>query len=259
MKSETVERPAAIHPARTSPIFRPGTNDRYVWQSVAIGNEYFVSDHFGDGDVIVDIGLHIGSFSCLVLSRGAGHVYGYEPDHENYTRACDLLSCFGARITIEKVAVCRSDSPPAHLLFSGYKKFANGIMNTGGGDVLSPVGGTPVMTIPFDNVIDRATQRGERRIRLLKLDCEGSEYPLLMTSKRLDYIDEIVGEFHVTGPNNDGQEIPLAARIDDITNFDSDTISTFLRDHGFLVRTGGRYGAFGKFLAWNRCSLSRIS
>ena len=49
-----------------------------------------------------------------------------------------------------------------------------------------------VEPVPFDKVIEAVSQQGMRRISLLKLDCEGSEYPILLTSSRLDLVDEIV-------------------------------------------------------------------
>jgi hypothetical protein len=37
---------------------------------------------------------------------------------------------------------------------------------------------------------------GDGPVRLLKLDCEGSEWPILFTSRRLQQVREIVGEYH---------------------------------------------------------------
>ena len=47
-----------------------------------------------------------------------------------------------------------------------------GIVNTGNGSVVWGLG-EPVAKIAFDEVVDLATNGGERRVRLLKLDCEG--------------------------------------------------------------------------------------
>ena len=73
-----------------------------------------------------------------------------------------------------------------------------GIVNTGSGSVIWG-GGEPVAKVAFDEIVDRVTNHGERRVRLLKLDCEGAEWPILLTSQRLDLIDEICGEFHEIG------------------------------------------------------------
>jgi len=60
-------------------------------------------------------------------------------------------------------------------------------------------GSEPVPKIAFDEIVDRVTNRGERQVRLLKLDCEGAEWPILLTSQRLGLIREICGEFHEIG------------------------------------------------------------
>ena len=244
--------------AEEVPQFRPGTNDRHVWDSVVARNEYFVPERFVTDDVVIDVGLHIGSFSSLVLARGAGKVYAYEADSENYRIACRHLQRFGSRIEMENRAVCRSDVPPDHLFFSGYGTFNGKVVNTGGGNVLWATEGMKVPTIAFDNVLDRASEQGRRRIRLLKLDCEGSEYPILFTSKNLEFIDEIVGEFHEIGCGADAEEVPLAARVREESALGGEMLGQFLQEHGFAVRLGGRAYIWGKFFAWNKHYLKRV-
>jgi hypothetical protein len=73
-----------------------------------------------------------------------------------------------------------------------------GILNTGGGSVIFGAG-EPVEKIAFDEIVDALTNQGKKRIRMLKLDCEGAEWPILLTSQRLHLIDEICGEFHELG------------------------------------------------------------
>jgi hypothetical protein len=73
-----------------------------------------------------------------------------------------------------------------------------GILNTGNGSVIWGAG-EAVEKLAFDDLVDRVTHHAERRVRLLKLDCEGAEWPILLTSQRLHLIDEICGEFHEIG------------------------------------------------------------
>ena len=49
---------------------RPGTNDALIYANVVTRNEYRVPDDMS-GAVVIDIGVHIGTFSHLVLTRGA--------------------------------------------------------------------------------------------------------------------------------------------------------------------------------------------
>lgn len=250
-------RPEIDH-HRNNLAFRPGTNDASVWRSVVDGNEYFVPANLSPLDIVIDVGMHIGSFSYLVLARGAGQVYGFEANKENYALARKNLVCFQSQITTVYGAVCRSDSDSIPLFFSGYPAFTNGTINTGGGDVLSRNGGSPVPAIPFDSIIDSVTREGCRRIRLLKLDCEGSEYSILMTSKRLHLIDEIVGEYHEMGTGYDGQELPPLAKVGQVLRLDGEMLATCLRDNGFAVRTGSKAHVWGKFLAWNKSSYGSV-
>jgi FkbM family methyltransferase len=245
----SIKTPVNSKQISSTPEFRPGTNDEYVWRSVAEGNEYFVPDTLKSTDIVVDVGMHIGSFSYLALTRGAGKVYAYEADAENFQIGFRHLAHFKPRIEMENLAVCRSDDPPPYLYFSGYRRINENILNTGGGNVLWAKEGSPIPTIAFDEILERASERGRRRIRLLKLDCEGSEYPLLMTSKCLERIDEIVGEFHEIGCGADIRQVPKAAHIEGHNTLGGSVLSTFLREQGFDVRIGGRNYIYGKFFA----------
>lgn len=235
---------------------RSGTNDAWVWQNVVHRNEYFVPESLSSEDAVVDVGLHIGSFSYLVLTRGAGRVFGFEVDRENCSLARFNLKHFGKRVFVVQGAVCRSDWNPKQLFFSGYPFLRNGILNTGGGNVGSQQGGRVVPAIPFDSIVDSIVQQGYTRIRLLKLDCEGSEYPILMTSKRLHLIDEVVGEYHELGHGADDLEIPTSPIMEEKKPLGAEILRECLAKNGFAVRLGNRVGRIGKFLAWNKNSLT---
>jgi hypothetical protein len=60
------------HPFR----FRPGTNDEAMFNHLTSHNEYQLPDQIGPGEIIVDIGVHIGSFCYSALTRGARHRAG---------------------------------------------------------------------------------------------------------------------------------------------------------------------------------------
>jgi FkbM family methyltransferase len=241
-----------------SPIFRLGTVDEGVWKYVASRNEYMICDRFEAGDLVLDIGVHIGSFSFLALERGAGCVWGFEADRENFLQAAQNLSIFGDRVNLVNAAVCRSDNPPKVLYFGGYPAphpSNPGITNTGGGSVLRSSDGRQVPAMAFDSIIHDATRGGERRVRLLKLDCEGSEFPILMTSRTLHLVDEIVGEFHAFGRG----DIPLAAQVNGCSYLSGKGLCAFLEQQGFIVRWNGRSEVGGHFFAWSRHWLRRIS
>jgi hypothetical protein len=80
--------------------------------------------------------------------------------------------------------------------------------NTGGHSVIDctsiagrPISGTesePVAIIAFDDIV-----RDVGVVDLLKIDAEGSEYPILLTSTLLNDVREIVGEYHVLSDYED--------------------------------------------------------
>ncbi len=186
--------------------FRSGTLDQAIFNGVFIFNEYDLPVCFAPGDIVVDIGAHIGSFAEAVLSRGCESVYCIEADSSNIEIAALNLKPHLENGCVQLVhgAAWRSDPNEDELRFDGYHPFPDsypgmgGILNTGNGSVIWPTG-EPVAKVAFDEIIDLVTNGGEKRVRLVKLDCEGSEWPILLTSARLELIDEICGEFHELG------------------------------------------------------------
>jgi FkbM family methyltransferase len=186
--------------------FRNGTLDQAIFNGVVRLNEYRLPDRFAPGDIVIDIGGHIGTFAQAVLSRGCENVYCIEPDGANYEIAAHYLRPHidNGSLQLERGAAWRSDRNTDELRFDGYHPFPRsftgmeGIVNTGNGSVVWGLG-DPVAKVAFDRIVDRVTSNGQHRVRLLKLDCEGAEWPILLTSQRLGLIDEICGEFHEIG------------------------------------------------------------
>jgi FkbM family methyltransferase len=186
--------------------FRNGTLDRAIFNAVVLFNEYRLPASFAPEDIVIDVGAHIGSFAEAVLSRGCQNVYCIEPDRANFEIATSHLQRHIANGCVQLVrgAAWRSDRNTDELRFDGYHAFPKsfsgmeGIVNTGNGSVVWG-SGEPVAKLAFDEIVDLATNGGECRVRLLKLDCEGAEWPILLSSQRLELISEICGEFHEIG------------------------------------------------------------
>ncbi len=205
--------------------FRPGTWDQAIFESVAIRNEYRLPDRFAPGDVILDIGAHIGSFGYATLSRGAGTIYACEAFPANALSVRHNLKPYGRRAIVLNAAVWRSDRPaPASLYFTQ----SSDSQNTGGGGVVTAPTDRAIPAVPFDSIVDRATGNGKRRVRMLKLDCEGAEWPILFTSRRLHLIDAICGEYHLGVPV-ERYELP------GVTAFTTDVLRELLTHAGFEV------------------------
>jgi FkbM family methyltransferase len=227
--------------------FRNGTLDEAIFNDVVGRNEYRLPERFAPGDIVIDVGAHIGCFAQAVLARGCENVTGIEPDAANFEIAAEYLKPHidGGRLRLVRGAAWRSDRNTDELRFDGYHPFPKsftgmaGILNTGNGSVIWG-SGEPVAKIAFDEIVDRVTNRGERRVRLLKLDCEGAEWPILLTSQRLGLIDEICGEFHEIG----GQYLEISEdrtgqrpvfSFANVEKFTIDVLVDFLTDAGFTV------------------------
>ena len=163
------------------PELRSGTWDEDIWNLVYGMNEYRVNRFAGK--IVVDVGAHIGSFSRLAADNGATSVYAFEPNPESYRLLVENVQ--GTQIKPYNMAIhCNSG-----LLVKSIPSLEE--TNTGGSNcVLSPDGtGTP--TISMDDIIDLAGY-----VHILKLDCEGGEYPGLLKCTKLNRVDAIVGEYH---------------------------------------------------------------
>lgn len=229
---------------------RPGTLDGAILESVAGGHEYRLPEAFGPADVVVDVGMHIGGFGLEVLRRGAGRVHGFEAERSNFGLAAANLRPFGDRARLVNKAVWRSDVPVDRLGFTPSYDAAN----TGGGGMIFWHGRGQVVqeveAVAFDDVIRDVTGQGRRRVRLLKIDCEGSEFPILLTSKTLHRIDSIVGEFHEVGGPFDDHPMPAHARIPGVDRFTIELLADALRRAGFRVEWTRPAGSFmGLFTA----------
>lgn len=247
---------------------RSGVDDFAVWQNVVAGNEYKLPPKFHEESVVVDIGAHIGCFALAAHQRGARKIFCYEADPENYTQLLSNIKTLDSEFVFAyNAAVWRSDLGPSWRTL--YLNFTDSEMLNvgGGGNVLlsQPNANRPTKiakALPFDEVIDRATWGGQR-VFLAKFDCEGSEWPILLTSSRLHMIDWIVGEFHeIGGPNmkyvRDDQvhpkEIPQCAKIDGWSAYTAEGLKGFLEESGFLVTiaTSEHLPWLGKFWAIRR-------
>ena len=177
-----------------------------VFNGVVLHDEYRLPARFAPADIVIDVGAHIGSFAYAVVQRGGEHVCSIEPDAANCALAARHLDPYirSGRVQLRQEAVWRSNPNDDALRFDGYHPFPRsftgmeGIVNTGNGSVVFGAG-KPVAKVSLDDLIDSLTEHGQRAVRLLKLDCEGAEWPILLTSRRLHLIDEIVGEFHEIG------------------------------------------------------------
>jgi len=178
--------------------FRRNSLDAFVYNMVYNLNEYAIPAGFGEGAVVIDVGAHIGSFSALALARGAAFVCAVEVDEENFQIARQNLGRhikMGSLQLIYGAVLGASGDEPVY--FQGYQTCPDDVINTGGGRIGTTRHGRSVPTVSLDGLVAKILPQSSQRIRLLKLDCEGSEWPILLESNSLVRVDEICGELHV--------------------------------------------------------------
>lgn len=181
-------------------FFREGTLDHSIFEHVCIKDEYGLKkEHFSSEDIALDIGGHIGCFALAALMRGIGYVRLYEASPQNVVLCHKNLEEFRDRVSIENLAVWSEAN--LTLLIDEFPNWGTAV-NTGGGDLFGTKG-VAVRTIGFDQIIRELTQDFSKRLRILKIDSEGSEWPILLTSQTLRHIDIIVGELHEFGGQYD--------------------------------------------------------
>lgn len=168
------------------PKTRPGTWDKSIMESVMRGDEYGKIDF--EGKTVLDVGAHIGAFSILAAKCGAQAVDAYEANNANFELLRHNTNHL-PQVRAYNAAVWRSDKAAQFLMWHASTER----MNTGGGSVIGDAdAGETVPAIAFDAAVEKIGGA----VDILKLDCEGSEYPILLTTRCLGRIRCIVGEFH---------------------------------------------------------------
>lgn len=224
-------------------LVRPGTYDATIFEDVVLRNEYGLPEKFAKHDVVIDVGAHIGSFSYAALIRGAAKVYAYEAHPINYAVAMKNLEKFGERVVCRDLAVWRSDVDTKTLFNDSLVSYDK--PNTGGFSVVFNSTGLPVETISLDEILFEASGGLKTGVRMLKIDCEGAEYPILFTSKYLSIIEKISGEYH----DIPDEIVPLRAKIDGFDKYNRHSLKSFLETKGFRVELIEKEGTCGLFHA----------
>ena len=149
------------------------------------------------GDTVLDIGANQGFFSCYAAHRGA-QVYAFEPNPESFQRLIYNVSVngFGGRVTAEPWAIA-DDRAETELLVSNK---LGGCMTT-----ISPrfaqntgLSVRTRMTVPCRTLAEILDSYSLSRVRLCKIDAEGSELTILSTLRpnHLELIDSFAIEIH---------------------------------------------------------------
>ncbi len=170
--------------------FRPNTQDVQTVAEVLLQNEYGLPEELEASDVVIDVGANIGCFAVDALRRGAGKVLCYEPDPDNFPLLRRNVAPYDlpyGRVEVYQEAVAGA-AGKARL----YRRLGLTAMS-----FLHEEGDQEVTAVTLDDVL-----RPFRRVRLLKLDCEGAEWQALAHSGLLGRCQEVAAELHCAGPHD---------------------------------------------------------
>lgn len=146
------------------------------------------------GDVIIDIGAHIGDF-CIPAAKKFPYinVFGIEPHPVNHEFLLDNIRNNAAgNISPLRVAVGKSN---------GFILLTEDNANTGGSSVARR-SGIKSFRVPSITLSTLFNQNRIIECKFLKMDCEGAEYDIIRAAPEsiLRSIQTIVMEYHNNGP-----------------------------------------------------------
>jgi FkbM family methyltransferase len=213
-----------------------------IWLRITRQNEYRFAAAYTSDDVAVDVGACVGAAAMALLLRGMAHVFCVEPMEGNLVRLEANLASYRSKVTILPAAAWRSDQslPTVPLYPRADCPDCSTVLNS----YIPQEGGGAVPAVPFDDVIRSAAASAGGRVRLVKIDAEGAEYPCLLTSQALDLVDEIIGEWHRQ------EQIPDHARVGDIAVYNEAVLTGCLEAAGFNVTL--EHFSAGHGLFWAR-------
>ena len=192
----------------------PKSTDIHVFTQIWLENVYLKNFNINENATVIDIGSHIGLFSIYVAQKLKNcKIFCFEPNLENYNVLMENIEIN----SIKNISTFNN----AVSSKSGIIKFYNSQKDFAANSMYEKVGEEiQVQSITLENIIEK---NKIKKCNLLKMDCEGAEYDILMNipEKILEKIDNITletkgkGEFEYT----------------------SDDLILKLKSSGFLINT----------------------
>lgn len=187
------------------------------------------------GDVVVDIGAHIGGYTVLVAKKGAT-VFSYEPELGNYSlltrnvvaNNCQSVKLYNRAVSSGKGTVILNVDIKGTGLHSLYQS-------------TSACKKTEVASVSLHDVI---TMNHLKKIQVLKIDTEGAEYDILLPARSSDLakIQTVILEYHdYFNHSHNKNELEVLLRNNGFTVQDiSPWYQQFLMKSGILLATRSR-------------------
>lgn len=140
-----------------------------------------------EGDTVVDIGANIGSFSLYAMKK-AGKIFAYEPAPVSFWLLETNVKMNNAlNIKLFRKAVTREEG-----------SITLGISKEGSSGNSSYIKSETNVVVPATNLKAIMEENGIKKIDFLKVDCEGAEYDIILTTPPAIYkkIKKIALEYH---------------------------------------------------------------
>jgi FkbM family methyltransferase len=191
-------------------VVRPFKFDRYIIDEIFLERAYFPDRDFElkDGDVVVDVGAHIGVFTVFSAKNADSTVYSYEPRPDNF----ELLK---ENVSLNKIEACVKIFQFAVGGVSGSLEFcmdAEGLVQIGGSNGKKII----VRTVTLKEIFD---SNNLLKVDFLKIDVEGKELEMLFNFPK-EYFPRI-------------KKIAMESHTESITS----KLTSYLSSNGFSVRT----------------------
>lgn len=173
--------------------------DPAMYREVIEANQYHLSAKKVKDRIVIDIGANIGAFSLYAAALGAKQVISVEPISDSYNTFLKNIHRLGLKnITTYKKIVAEKGNEFLPVSLNS-NAGANSMYNVSDNYEV-------VETITFSEIMNQIAGHDI----LLKLDCEGGEYDVIVnaTSKDMVRINEIMMEIHTDlHPKYKGKEI----------------------------------------------------
>ena len=161
-------------------------------------NEYDFNIDFKEGDIVIDIGAYVGMVSILLAKKFPFlKIYSFEPlkeNYDNFIKNIELNNIPKGVIIAENKAVTK-DGRLITMSINSANKDGSSTTDVISINSIMTKENSQVESITLEEIFNKYNIN---KLKLLKIDCEGSEYEILYNTDTnlLKNIENLRGEFH---------------------------------------------------------------